>query len=372
MRISFFVPRCTPDNSHGRYVIELATRLGDEHQVAVYSGVFWRPVRSLFPCRFVPVVSRPAVARLATLWTASVVVAKRHHTDIVHIQGADAPIGNVITAHCCNPAMRAAAGHGATLYRRFNYAIGAVVEKFCMSKSSTRKVIAVSQQVKHEIEREYGVDPTKVVVIHHGVDSDAFHPGHRARWRAPVRARLGLGLDTFLVSFVGGDYRLKGLVPLLEALGRLPGAVKVLAVGVKPDAALAHFVQRNGLEDRVTFLSNTTEVASLYAAADCFVLPTRYDTFSMATLEAMASGLPVLVSRAAGVLEILTPGRDCIVLEDPDDAEALAGHLGRVVRDEALRTNLSAQARKTAERHTWDGVAQRTLAAYREALAVSP
>jgi len=183
-----------------------------------------------------------------------------------------------------------------------------------MSKASTRRIIAVSQQVKREIEGAYGVEPQRIVVIPNGVDAEMFHPRHRAGFRAPVRERLGVTPDQFLVLFVGGDYRLKGLAALLEAARRVARALRVLAVGVRPDAALVQLVREKDLQQMVMFSGHTTDVASLYAAADCFALPTRYDTFSLATLEAMASGLPVIVSRAAGVSELLSPGRDSLIL----------------------------------------------------------
>ncbi len=370
MRISFFVPRGTPDNRHGRYVIELAKRLSGQHRITVYAGAFWPPIRSLVRCQFLPVPVRPAVARLVALWTASLVVTRRRHADILHIQGADAPVGNVVTAHCCNAVMRTASGHATRLHRRVNYAIGARVEKYCMSKPSTRRIIAVSQRVKDEIEREYSVDAQRIVVIYHGVDAEVFHP--RPLQRVAVRDRLSISPELFLVLFVGGDYRLKGLVPLLEATRRVSGEIRVLAVGVKPDADLARLIRREGLQQLVTFLEHATDVASLYAAADCFALPTRYDTFSLATLEAMASGLPVIVSRAAGVTEILSSDRDCLILEDPNDVGLLAQHITRLMQDETLRSRLGVEARNTAERHSWEEVAKQTLAVYRTTLMASP
>src|SRR6266487_752966 len=369
MRISFFVPRCTPDNSHGRYVIELVRRLGGQLPVTVYAAAFSPLVRSVARCRFLPVPNRPAIARLAAMWTASVVAVRRRPADIVHIQGADAPVGNVLTAHCCNSVMRTAIGDSVRLHRRVNYAIGAGAERYCMSKASTRRIIAVSQRVKGEIEGAYSVAPQRIVVIPNGVDAETFHPRHRAGSRMLVRERLGVTLDQFLVLFVGGDYRLKGLAALLEAARRVARAIRVLAVGVRPDAALMQLVREKDLQRMVTFLGNTTDVASLYAAADCFALPTRYDTFSLATLEAMASGLPVIVSRASGVSELLAANRDCIMLEDPSDVEVLAQHLGRLVQDGILRSRLGVEARKTAERCSWDDVVTRTVTVYREALA---
>jgi UDP-glucose:(heptosyl)LPS alpha-1,3-glucosyltransferase len=276
-----------------------------------------------------------------------------------------------VTAHFCNQTIQALADGAPNLRRSINQRIGAAAEKYCLTKSSTRRIIAVSYQVKSEIEREYGVDPDKTIVIPHGVDVETFHPGHRARWRVLVRDRLGLGHNEFVALFVGADYHRKGLIPLLQAVQRVGPALKILAVGVKRDATLARILEDNGLASLVRFVSHCTDIAPLYAAADCFVLPTRYEPFSLATLEAMAAGLPVVISRVAGVSELLKADRDCFILQDAEDVDVLADRLGRLARDQALRATLGAEARKTAERHSWDEVANRTLAVYQDVLACS-
>jgi len=367
MRINYFVPRCTPENSHGRYVIELAKRMGAHHPVTIYSGAFWPPLRSVIQCRFLPVPNRPAVARLAALWVTSFVTARGCPGDIIHVQGADAPVANVVTAQCCTAVMRATKARGSGLHRGMNFAIGAVGEKYCMSKSSTQRVIAVSNKVKEEIEREYGVDPEKVVVVPLGVDPEEFHPRQRARWRATIRSRLALGSDEFVVIFVGGDFRRKGLMELFAAASRLR-SFRVLAVGVAPDPALKQLIQDHRLSKNVTFVNTTTEVAPLYAAADCFALLTRYDTFSMSTVEAMATGLPVIVSREAGVSEHLTNDADSIVLSDCLDVEALVQQLQRLIGDPGLRVRLGERARQTAEQFSWNRIAEQTLAVYRQVM----
>jgi UDP-glucose:(heptosyl)LPS alpha-1,3-glucosyltransferase len=254
------------------------------------------------------------------------------------------------------------------LYRRFNYALGTAVEKYCMTKGTTRKVIAVSERVKVEIESEYGVDSRKAVVIHHGVDLQTFHPGIRNRWRDAVRGQFGLGPNDFVAAFVGGDYQRKGLLTLLKALRQTSRPVKAIIIEVVPDKTLRAFIALNHLTPLVRFIGRTSDVAPLYAAADCFVLPTRYDTFSMATLEAMACGLPVLVSKCAGVSELLTHDLDSLLLDDPRDADSLAQHIDRLARDQMLVATFGASARKTAEQHSWDQVAERTLSVYYEAL----
>lgn len=92
-------------------------------------------------------------------------------------------------------------------------------------------------------------------------------------------------------------------------------------------------MERQGMRSLVAFPGSSMDMAPLYAAADCFALPTRYDTFSLVTMEAMASGLPVIVSRVAGVVELLSPDRDRLVLENPEDTGVLAQHLQRLIGD---------------------------------------
>ncbi len=371
MRISFLLTKCTPDNGHGRYVIELARRLAENHSIKVYAGEFWRPLQSIATCRLLPVLQRPAFTRLASLWVGSLVAVDRDSADIVHVQGADAPIGNVVTAHYCNEAVRALNDSNQDFYQRFNSALGSAVEKHCFTRSSARRIIAVSNMVREEIVALYGVDAGRVNVLHHGVDIEAFHPANRDRWRDAVRESQGVGVEEFVVLFVGGDYQRKGLLTLLGAIRQLPKRVKVIAVGIKPDARLATLLSEQALQTRISLVAPTVDVAPFYAAADCFVLPTRYDTFSLATLEAMASGLPVVVSRRAGVCEILSHQVDSLLLEDPANSEELARILSGLLTEEPSRVRLGVNARVTATWHSWDRVVRETLEVYREVATLS-
>jgi UDP-glucose:(heptosyl)LPS alpha-1,3-glucosyltransferase len=283
--------------------------------------------------------------------------------DIIHVQGADAPIGDVVTAHCCNAAMRMAAGDGISLTRNLNYAIGVAAERHCLTKRATRSVIAVSEKVKTDIQRHYGLDEKKIRVIPLGVDAEAFHPRNRSAWRRVTRERLGLALGDLVVAFVGRDYRLKGLATLLKAVSLADAGIQVLAIAVAPNPELTAIAA-----GRVTFVDSAPHVAPYFAAADCFALPTRYDTFSLATLEAMASGLPAIVSRAAGVSEHLRDGVDALVLEDPADTMTLAAHLRRLADDRAFRAQIGSAGRETAERFSWEWVTDQTVDVYRQAL----
>lgn len=373
MRVAYLVPRCLPEYSHGRYVIELARRLANRVSVDIYSSAFSNGLRPTVRCHFLPVLNRPAVARLALLWAGAAVTSAATRFDIVHTQGADAPTGNVVTASYCNAAeaerLRLQPGDQSSGYtrRRVMNAVGAVAERYCMAKSTTRRVIAVSHGVKGEVTRLYGVGPNRISVIHYGVDLEQFHPAHQTRWRDEIRRQYLLSPKSFVVLFVGGDYRRKGLLPLMQAIqatGR--SDIELLVVGAEPGSDVAKCAAQLHLDGRLRFAKSTSEISRFYAAADAFALPTRYDTFSLATLEAMASGLPVVVSRNAGVAEIMTDGVDGMVLPVGWDIQNLGERLARLATDRDECGRLGEQARQTAEQHSWDLMARRTFDVYEQ------
>jgi UDP-glucose:(heptosyl)LPS alpha-1,3-glucosyltransferase len=237
-----------------------------------------------------------------------------------------------------------------------------------MGGSRARVVIAISKKVKAEIERHYAVDPSKVSVVYHGVDLEKFSPAVAPRWRSPIRCELGLTGDDFAVLFVGGDYRGKGLLEVLQALDRLPPRVKIVAAGIVPDALLKGALAEPRRASRIRIVPPTSGIERYYAAADAFALPSFYDAFSMATLEAMAAGLPVVASSESGIAELLTDGVDGLIVP-PGDVSRLTSALARLEAEDGLRRELAFRGRQTAEMHSWDRVADETRAAYAQAVA---
>ncbi|HYL80565.1 MAG TPA: glycosyltransferase family 4 protein, partial [Candidatus Acidoferrum sp.] len=119
------------------------------------------------------------------------------------------------------------------------------------------------------------------------------------------------------------------------------------------------------LAGRVTFVGPVPDPESYYAAADAMALPTFFDPFANVTLEAMASGLPVVTSRSNGASEILRPGVDGLVIDRADDVHALAEALASL-QDPARRAALGEHARETALKYPWEGPLGKTLEVYRE------
>jgi UDP-glucose:(heptosyl)LPS alpha-1,3-glucosyltransferase len=155
----------------------------------------------------------------------------------------------------------------------------------------------------------------------------------------------------------------------LEALGRLadPG-LWLLVVGRDDPALVPDLLARDGLRGCVRFLPPRADVEFYYGAADCYVAPSLEDAFALPVAEAMACGLPVIVSSQAGASEIVTDGADALILKDPRDAGELARLIRRVYEDSDLRARLAASAPRTARSYTWERNAAAIDTIFRELL----
>lgn len=213
---------------------------------------------------------------------------------------------------------------------------------------SSKRIIAVSKRVKDETVRHYGVAAEKIDVVYNGVDATQFKPSDEAR--RLIRNQLGLQDSDYVLLFCGSGFRRKGLEYAIRAVDRVPSA-RLAVVG--EGSATRH--------PRVLMLGRRTDVAHLYAAADALILPTLYDPFPNVTLEAMASGIPIIVSRVAGVSEILDG--DSIVVEEPTDIDALAAAVRRL-EDPAVRRPMGEAARRKALQFPVQRVVEETLAVY--------
>jgi len=244
----------------------------------------------------------------------------------------------------------------ATLAERLGIALNpyhryvCAAEKRMFEHPRLRAVICNSRMVRDDIQQSFRIDPEKLHVIYNGVDTEHFHPRERDALRGPMRAELGAHPRDTVFLFVGSGYARKGLAAAIDALAATGNKHLWLAV-VGRDREAGRFLARAaraGVGDRVRFLGAREDVRPLYAAADCFMLPTRYDPFPNAVLEAMAMGLPAIVGRRCGAAEIVRPGENGWICQ-PDDAIGLARLMGEADR-ELRGERLPAAARATAER----------------------
>jgi UDP-glucose:(heptosyl)LPS alpha-1,3-glucosyltransferase len=219
--------------------------------------------------------------------------------------------------------------------------------------------------VRDEIKVRFGLAEEKLHVIYNGVDLDSFHPRLRDGHREPARAELGIPDDAMTYVFVGSGFERKGMLQLLSAFRRGSDVrAHLIVVGEDRAEARAKALAREyGIGDRVHFLGGRDDVRPWYGAADAFVLPTLYDPFPNAALEAMACGLPVIVTSQCGAAELVSEGENGMVCDALDEA-SLATSLGRL--DPERARGMGARARETAALFGLDAMAQKLVALYRE------
>ncbi len=316
-----------------RCVYELATRLDatrfNVRVIALGTGRVAEDLRSLGVRVDVLNVrgkwDLPRLARLVPLLrTPRVDVLHTHlfHADVVgRCASVMAGVGKVVhTIHVAE-----------ARYRPWHFAWARAARWKC------EKLICVSHGVERFHRRKTGLRGDDYCVIHNGIDVDAFETDPSRR--VDARARMGIGEGDFVVVFVGRLDRQKGLTTLLQAARLLSNrhGMRFLIAGQGPLRQYAEDFIRDNRLGNVRLLGYVSPIASLYAAADAFAMPSMWEGFGLSAGEAQASGVPVVASRVAGLEEVVG---DAGLLIAPGDSDQLARCLVRLREDENLRASV--------------------------------
>ena len=240
-----------------------------------------------------------------------------------------------------------------SLHRKLYYALISALERRIYSNPD-KTLILIARKTDRELARHFGRQ-TPSSVIYLGLDHNVFNPQNRVAFREIARRELGYGAGRFVLLLIGNHWANKGLPVLLRALAVIRDLpVDILAVGKDDPAEYAAAIEANHLQGRVQFKPPRQDVEYYYAAADAYVGASLEDTFALPPAEAMACGLPVIVSAANGTSEIITHETDGLVLEDPTDERTLAEMIRRLFNDVNFRTGLGERASETAQLYTWE------------------
>jgi glycosyltransferase involved in cell wall biosynthesis len=225
-------------------------------------------------------------------------------------------------------------------------------------------LITVSESSKNDICRDFRVRRDAVHIVPLGVDTRLFRPrGEDAGPR--VRGRI--------VTVISADSPLKGLPTLLRAVAKLVTErdVHLMVVGTPSPATRKQAAQLD-LADRVTFVSGLPDeaYARMLASAEIAVVPSMYEGFSLPAVEHMASGTPLIASRASALPEVTG---DAAMLVTPGDAEELAAALRTLHDGETERASMAERGlARVGERFAWPAVAAATVALYRKVVNGEP
>jgi len=284
--------------------------------------------------------------------------------DVRSAFGSECPIGGVFWAQSVHKAWldRVKKFRAPMSYGRWKQRLNPLhpvllhLEKRHFSERRHGKVIALTPEVKSDLQHFYEVPDEKIVVIPNGVSLEEFNVARCANMRSQVREELGYGDRDRVVIFVANETERKGLLPLVRAVSSLQdGTIKVLAVGrLNPNSI--------GQMGNVKFVGPASDVARYFAAADMFALPTQYEAWGLVIIEALACGLPVVVSRLAGASVAVEEGVTGELLDEPRDESEIATKLLRILdRSNAGRDRIAS----TIEHYSWNSV----LSRYEQTLA---
>ena len=355
MNLGIAVHQYARSEGTGGYVVELLPRIARVHRVTLYAARIAAPVPPGVEVVQVPAIMRRAYSAILTFPVGLRAVRRRH--DLFHVQGWISSSADVVTAHIVMAAWRAAARAAHVATPLGERALGPFVQaREAGLLRRARRVIAPSAKVRDEIAQWYGRSDG-VVVVHHGFQ------GASGVAAATARQALGLPPDAIIALFVG-DLR-KGFDTALEAVRQVPG-VRLAVVSHSAQRPVMERAERAGMLDRLHWIGALEDTAPVYDAADFLLHPTIYDSFGLVVAEAMAHGLPAVVTRAAGIAELIRHGESGWVV----DGDPVAGTLAAVralAQDAPTRKRLAAGARATAARRSWDDVARETLVVYDEA-----
>ena len=361
------------DKRHGseRITVEWLSHLPDEFDIHVYSQRVEDFDESKFTWHRIPKLPGPhllnflwwlAANRLWRYWDGRF-RGLRH--DLVFSAGANCLDADAICVHIVFAEYTRQVRGGMSflrnplwewprlLHRRLYYGISVLMEGRAYKNCET-KLIVYSRKTGRELKQFYG-RTDRIPVLHLGLDHSVFNTTVRAVLRGRAREELKLAENQFTLILVGNDWRNKGVPVLLDALAHLRDLPVVLLIVSREDQSSCRgLITEKKLDDRVLFLPPRKDIEFYYAAADAYAGPSLQESYGIPPAEAMACGLPVIVSSAAGVSEIVTDDVDAMVLDDPTDVDKLATMIRRLYEDKELRNRLGSKARETARRYTWD------------------
>lgn len=245
------------------------------------------------------------------------------------------------------------------------------LEERMLAPGAWTRIVAISRSVRRELIEAYAIPEHAIEIVYNGVDLQALTPEKAQQERAAMRTELGLPAGDPVVLFVGTGFRRKGLDVLLQAHAMLvkkrPDA-RLLVVG-RDGRARAYRARARalGIGNRVTFAGSRKADAALYGAADVVALPTLYEPFGNVVLEALACGVPAVVTAAAGASDVLEEELSDLVLPSAGDATRLAEILDSTLG--APRAPLTALCRRVAERYSEEACVSRYEAIYKRLVA---
>lgn len=350
-------------HDHGgieRVFAELIRRGHEQVDFVVVAGRLAESLRGLVDWRQVSVPQRPFPVKFVSFFIRGSRAMRSLDVDLTQTMGAIVRNSvDVAAVHFCHAGFREASGGlappGTPIARRLNTsvarALALLAERWSYRPGRARTLATVSGGMARELEHHYPGVP--VVVTPNGVDVERFSPDGEGRRALRIEQRVAAG--DVVALFVGGDWDRKGVDVAIEGLVlglRDVPALRLWIVGRGDERRFMTLAARHGVEERVSFFGPRADTERFYRAADIFVLPTQYESFSLVAYEAAACGLPVVATRVSGVEDLVGDDEAGIIVDRTP--EAVGAALARLASDPETRARMGSEGRRRALGYTWE------------------
>ena len=368
MNVALSFPGCHRRGGVERIVFECARHLAaQEHAVTVYANDWEEDGTQPVTYRHVGMHKHPWFFRGRSYFRSCTPLLAQGSYDVLNTHGCVCPTGGVHWVQSVHASWleRSRSFRPAFSAARLKQTLNPLhpvllsLESKHFRERGYRKVIATTEDVKSDLNRYYGVPPEDVVIVPNGFSPGEFNPERRQERRAEMRERLGIRPEHIVLLFVANELERKGYSTLLSAMRRLDRPdVRLLVVGRPGKEAVERQAAALGLQGQVIAAGPTQDVSSFHAAGDVFVLPTQYEAFCLAILEALGSGLPVVTTRIPGAYDAIQPGVNGFLIDDPRSGEQLASALEPMLDHERLAA-ISSRVPETVTSYQWPTVLKR-------------
>ena len=384
MKIALNIYKYLPVKGGGEgYLAELANRLAERgHEVHIFASE-WENNNSQLYYHSIPVIRYPKFLKDVSFAINSWRRMSGHDFDIVQVVGRALGM-NVFNPHCGVEKAwlkQDILSASCSFFRFLKYITRffSLRQNFILwldrkqyTGKGVSRIIAISDMIKNDIIKYHDIDPQKINVIYNGVDLQRFTPDNRSKYRKVIRERLSLG-EEFVILYISNNFRLKGLLTLIKALGELKKSrndFKALIIGRGRDSSYRKVAKELSCLENLMFLGHVKDIEKYYAASDIYVHPTFYDSCSLVVTESLASGLPVITTRYDGASGVIDNGIEGFVMENPMDYKALAEKISLFFDDE-FREKASIAAREKAEKYPAEKNCEEIIEIYNEVVAES-
>jgi UDP-glucose:(heptosyl)LPS alpha-1,3-glucosyltransferase len=319
------------------------------HRVTVIARTCELPASAEVDFHRVRGPSRPFLIAYPWFMVAGTLAVRRWRRGVVHATGAIVLNKlDVISVHYCHQVGPATPSRATRLFRAHIRAIGILKrtgERVCFRVNRAAVVVCVSEGVAEEVREFYPAAADRVLTIHNGIDTESFSPAANPEAAHAMRRRLGIAPERLVAVFVASEWERKGLGAVIRALALAPDWDLVVAGG-GDEQHYQELAESLGVGAAVHWLGVTREVEVVYEMADAFVMASSYETFSLVSFEAAASGLAILATPVNGVRELIEDGRNGFLITP--EPRVIAERLVQLAQDPALRVRLGQAARSSA------------------------